>query len=103
MDADNRLVLTGTVVTTPAISRSPAGVPHCEFALEHQSQQMEADLPRRAWCYLTVIASGHGIQPQTVNLTKGSVANVTGFISHHRTPNGVGKLVLHAQQIEMIA
>ncbi|GAA5215665.1 primosomal replication protein N [Corallincola platygyrae] len=103
MDADNRLVLTGTVATAPSTTSSPTGIPHCEFGLEHQSQQMEAGMGRRAWCYLSVVASGREIQPQTLNLTKGSTARVIGFLSHHRTPNGVGKLVLHAQQIEMIA
>lgn len=100
--SDNRLVLAGTVVRSPKRSCSPAGVPHCEFVLEHQSQQQEADLPRRAWCRIQVIASGEGLQRYTDKLIAGCNITVTGFISRHQTPDGLGKLVLHAHHIEQV-
>ncbi|MCE1644769.1 primosomal replication protein N, partial [Enterobacter hormaechei] len=38
----NRLVLSGTVCKVPIRKVSPAGIPHCQFVLEHRSQQQEA-------------------------------------------------------------
>ena len=100
--SENRLVLTGTIVRSPKRSRSPAGIPHCEFVLEHESQQQEAELPIRVWCRIQVIASGEGLQRYTDKLNAGCNVAVTGFISRHRTPEGLGKLVLHAHHIEQV-
>ncbi|MCE1699850.1 single-stranded DNA-binding protein, partial [Enterobacter hormaechei] len=43
----NRLVLSGTVCKTPIRKVSPSGIPHCQFVLEHRSQQQEAGFSRR--------------------------------------------------------
>ncbi len=98
----NRLEVLGTVSRSPAFSRSPAGIPHVEFQLEHQSQQLEAGYPRRAWFRITVIASGEQLTGHLHSLVGGQQVKVSGFISHHTTPNKIGKLVLHAEQIECI-
>ncbi|WP_163885854.1 primosomal replication protein N, partial [Providencia stuartii] len=54
----NRLVLTGTVCKALIRKVSPSGIPHCQFVLEHRSQQQEAGLTRQAWCRMPIIVSG---------------------------------------------
>lgn len=96
----NCLVLRGTICKVPTRTKSPAGVPHCYFTLEHRSLQTEAGLSRQVYCRIQVVASGKEIQTFTQNLTLGSEIQVTGFIARHEDQNGLGKLVLHAQTIE---
>ncbi|WP_165698246.1 primosomal replication protein N [Chimaeribacter coloradensis] len=98
----NRLVLTGTVCKTPTRKVSPSGIPHCQFVLEHRSQQQEAGFSRVAWCRMPVVASGHTLQALTHRLTVGSQITVSGFISCLQGRNGLNKMVLHAEQIELI-
>ncbi len=98
----NRLVLTGTVCKALIRKVSPSGIPHCQFVLEHRSQQQEAGLTRQAWCRMPIIASGQALQAHTHSITVGSRITVTGFISTHQGRNGLSKLVLHAEQIDLI-
>ncbi|HAT5000053.1 TPA: primosomal replication protein N [Serratia marcescens] len=98
----NRLVLSGTVCKTPVRKVSPSGIPHCQFVLEHRSQQTEAGFSRQAWCRMPVVVSGQQSQALTQRLTVGSQIAVQGFVSCHQGRNGLSKLVLHAEQIELI-
>ncbi|MBC2650030.1 primosomal replication protein N, partial [Citrobacter braakii] len=47
-------------------------------------------------------ASGQLLQVLTHSITVGSRLTVSGFISCHQGRNGLNKLVLHAEQIELI-
>lgn len=98
----NRLVLSGTVCKMPTRKVSPSGIPHCQFVLEHRSQQQEAGFSRQTWCRIPVIVSGQQSQALTHSITIGSNITVQGFISSHQGRNGLNKLVLHAEQIELI-
>jgi len=98
----NRLELSGVIAKDPKRSQSPAGVPHCHFVLEHHSYQREADLPRQVYCYINVVISGKGLQVLTQDLAVGIHTKVAGFISYQTGRNGIGKLVLHADHIEII-
>ncbi|MEQ5125943.1 primosomal replication protein N [Providencia alcalifaciens] len=98
----NRLVLTGTVCKALIRKVSPSGIPHCQFVLEHRSGQQEAGMSRQAWCRMPIIASGQALQTHTHSITVGSLITVTGFISTHQGRNGISKLVLHAEQIDLI-
>ncbi|CDH04969.1 primosomal replication protein N [Xenorhabdus bovienii str. oregonense] len=100
--AANRLVLSGTVCKVPIRKVSPSGIPHCQFVLEHRSQQQEAGCSRQSWCKMPVIASGELLQEFTHSITVGSRITVSGFINSHQGRNGLSKLVLHAEQIELI-
>ncbi|EKT65229.1 primosomal replication protein N [Providencia alcalifaciens Dmel2] len=51
---------------------------------------------------MPVIASGQTLQTHTHSITVGSLITVTGFISTHQGRNGISKLVLHAEQIDLI-
>ncbi len=98
----NRLVLSGTVCKTPLRKVSPSGIPHCQFVLEHRSVQEEAGFNRQAWCRMPVIVSGQMNQAITHSITVGTQLTVHGFISCHQTKNGLNKMVLHAEQIDLI-
>ncbi len=100
--ADNWLVLSGLVSGTPKHSVSPAGIPHCHFLLEHESEQEEAHHLRRAWCRMEVVASGVDLQTQTASLTMAMQVKVSGFVCYRKNSSGLGTLVLHAKSIEQI-
>ncbi|WP_048637616.1 primosomal replication protein N [Brenneria goodwinii] len=102
MVTTNRLVLSGTVCKTPIRKVSPSGIPHCQFVLEHRSTQEEAGFNRQAWCRMPVIVSGPASQAFTHSITVGTQLTVHGFISCHQGRNGLSKIVLHAEQIELI-
>lgn len=99
---ENRLSLTGNVISHPRRSKSPSGIEHCRFILEHRSQQTEVGLARQAWCNIAVSLSGDQFIKQTQSITVGSKLFVTGFITTHKSANGLSQLVLHAEHIEFI-
>ncbi len=96
------MLLSGRVCLIPVRKVSPSGIPHCQFVLEHRSQHREAGFHRLAWCRMTTVVSGHTPQELTKKLKVGSKVIVQGFITCHKQCNGLTKLVLHAEQIELI-
>ncbi|GAD69473.1 primosomal replication protein n [Vibrio proteolyticus NBRC 13287] len=94
--------LSGTVAKPPIRSQSPSGIAHCRFWLEHRSTVIEADLPRQVYCRMPVVVSGDRSQALTQNLVPGSSIKVSGFVAYQTGRNGVGKLVLHADNITQI-
>ena len=94
---DNRFSLIGTVCQLPKRSKSPNGIAHCQFWLEHRSEQVESGLSRQAWLKMPVQVSGN----QLIEKTQSKLL-VVGFITSHKTSNGLTQLVLHAEQIEFI-
>jgi|TARA_B110000881_G_C18536751_1_gene496225 primosomal replication protein N len=98
----NSLVLVGEVVKQPKISKSPAGIYHCQFSMDHKSIQNEAGMNRQTFVRIQVVATGEFSQNLTRDLIAGCNIKVTGFINRHESRNGNPLLVLHAQQIEMI-
>ncbi|PJG82843.1 primosomal replication protein N [Caviibacterium pharyngocola] len=101
LNINNRLSLIGQVADFPKRYTSPSGIGHCRFSLEHRSEQMEAGLPRQAWCKMAIQVSGELIAI-TQSITVGRQLLVVGFITSHKTANGLSQLVLHAEQIEFI-
>ncbi|UDG80590.1 Primosomal replication protein N [Candidatus Hartigia pinicola] len=98
----NYLVLAGTVRKGLIRHTSPSGIPHCYFVLTHRSEQFEGGFARYAWCRMPIVASGKILQSYTCYITVGSRITVTGFISTHEGRNGLNKLVLHAEKIDLI-
>lgn len=99
---DNRFSLIGTVCQLPKRYKSPNGIEHCQFWLEHRSEQFESGLSRQAWLKMPVQISGNQLVEKTQSITVGNQLLVVGFITSHRTANGLNQLVLHAEQIEFI-
>ena len=102
LNIDNRLSIIGVVANNPKRRKSPNGIEHCQFLLEHRSSQQEANLMRQAWCKMPVQISGNQLVEKTQSITVGSKLLVVGFITSHKTSNGLTQLVLHAEQIEFI-
>lgn len=98
----NRLVLSGTVFLEPVQKVSPSGITHCQFVLEHRSEQKEAGFNRLAWCRMPVVASGQLSVTLTKKLIVGSKVMIQGFVSCHQGRNGLRRLVLHAERIKLI-
>jgi primosomal replication protein N len=94
--------LSGTVAKTPIRDRSPSGIAHCRFWLEHRSTVVEADLTRQVYCRMPVVVSGQQSLELTQNLVQGCNIKVSGFVTYQTGRNGVGKLVLHADNITQI-
>ncbi|MFB9137588.1 primosomal replication protein N [Vibrio sp. AK197] len=98
----NRMELSGVVAKPPIRSQSPSGIEHCRFWLEHRSTMMEAELLRQVYCRMPVVVSGKGSSLLTQELVQGSSIKVSGFVTYQTGRNGVGKLVLHADNITHI-
>ena len=99
---ENNLILIGQVFKKPKLSKSPAGIYHCQFSIEHRSIQIEDGLNRNAFVRMQVVATGEWSQKLASELTEGMPIQVSGFINRHETRNGTPLIALHAQQIEMI-
>ena len=99
---DNRFSFIGTVCQLPKRSNSPNGIALCQFWLEHRSEQVESGLSRQTWLKMPVQVSGNQLIEKTQSITVGSKLLVVGFITSHKTSNGLTQLVLHAEQIEFI-
>ncbi|CUX96566.1 primosomal replication protein N [Candidatus Doolittlea endobia] len=98
----NCLILSGIVCKTPIRKVSPSGVPHCQFVLEHRSVRQEAGFSRQAWCRIPLVVSGKQMLEITCYITVGTQITARGFISCHQGRNGLSKIVLHADQIDLI-
>lgn len=96
----NRLELSGLVLKAPIRKVSPNGISHCQFFLQHASEQVEAGLKRQSWCVIPVIISGTNELIHSIK--KGSKILVIGFISTHVKANNIQQLVLHASEIKLI-
>ena len=102
LNIENRLSIIGIVTGNLRRRKSPNGIEHCQFLLEHRSNQVEANLSRQAWCKIPVQVSGNQLVEKTQGITVGSKVLILGFLTTHQLNNGSTQLVLHAEQIEFI-
>lgn len=98
----NKLVLSGKILKTPYRTKSPAGIPHCYFTLEHNSIAKEADFSRKVFCRISVVASGLKSEKATQNLQVGMDVEVSGFVAYQVAKNGLQKIILHAEKIKIL-
>ena len=70
--------------------------------LEHRSEQVESGLSRQAWLKMPVQVSGNQLIEKLKALRSAVNFLWWGFITSHKTSNGLTQLVLHAEQIEFI-
>lgn len=49
----------GVVSQLPKRLKSPSGIEHCKFLLEHRSDQIESGFTRQAWLKMPVQISGN--------------------------------------------
>jgi len=96
----NRMVLSGVISKTPVRDISPNGIPHCQFYLEHRSEQTEMGLKRRVQCFLPVVIAGHNELGNS--LRKGSRVRISGFVNMRYHQNKMNQLILHAVHVEFL-
>ncbi len=99
---DNRLVISGALANRPETRYSPAGIPITRFTLRHESTQQEAGMQRQAICNITVMASGKEMLDATKALQSEQQIRVSGFLSRANNRQGENRLILHAEQIELL-
>lgn len=102
LTVENRLSLSGRVISHPRFNTSPSGIEHCRFIIEHRSQQTEAQLNRQAWCKMPISVSEQLLITTTHSIKVGSKILVDGFITNHVGKNGLSQVVLHAKNIELL-
>ncbi|VFP83253.1 Primosomal replication protein N [Candidatus Erwinia haradaeae] len=99
---ENWSTLSGVVHREPRRGISPSGIRHFQFILEHRSQQKEADLNRRVWCWMPVVMSLSATHEMPSYIMVGVWLNVQGFLSCHKNRYDLNRIVLHAKNIELI-
>ncbi len=100
--ADNCLVIAGQVAESSPARLTPAGVPIGRFLLDHQSEQVEAGLPRQVRCRIAVAACGEPLARIAERLMPGARVRVRGFLGRAHYREGESRLVLHAAQIDVL-
>lgn len=99
MSAANRVELSGRLLERGILRYTPAGLPAIEFQLTHESEQIEAEKPRKVECEMACLALG-----STALLLKDAATGdrlvLVGFIAARsvksRSP------VLHVTNIEFV-
>jgi primosomal replication protein N len=99
MRAANRLVIAGKLLERSGLRYTPAGVPALEFRFGHESEQIEAEKPRRVECEIACIALGSAAL-LLKDAAPGDAMELQGFLAaksvKSRSP------VLHVTNIEFI-
>ncbi|VFP84413.1 Primosomal replication protein N [Candidatus Erwinia haradaeae] len=98
----NWSILSGVVHREPRRIVSPSGIVHCQFLLEHHSENIEAGCNRRVWCWMPVVMSVPVPQEMPEFIIVGARLRVYGFLCCHKGRNGLHRIVLHAKNIELI-
>ncbi|MDD5247713.1 MAG: primosomal replication protein N [Rhodocyclaceae bacterium] len=97
--AANRIEISGTLLERGSLRYTPAGLPAIEFRLGHESEQSEAEKPRRVECEIACVALG---APALLlkDAAPGDGLELTGFLAARsvksRSP------VLHVTKIEFL-
>lgn len=96
----NSITLSGVILETSEIRRSPAGIPHLRFMLEHRSRQVETQRPREVSCRIAVEVRGHAIDACNPLIRQGQRVVVSGFLDKSGFKDDGSRFVLHAHMIK---
>lgn len=96
---ENELRLDGRLIERSALRYTPAGVPAVSFSLQHESEQIEAELPRQVAIELQALALG---QPSRLIAAAplGCALKLTGFLAAKSRRSKTA--VLHVTTIEFL-
>jgi len=97
LTGDNRVVLGGRLVELDLLRHTPGGVTVLKFRMEHDSNQLEADVERKVACEVAGVAFEREAR-LLASAALGSRLTVTGFLD--RKGRSRHQLVLHATHIE---
>ncbi|WP_370262113.1 primosomal replication protein N [Limnobacter sp.] len=76
----NQFVLVAALTAKSVLRYTPAGLPVCEFELEHESTQLEASKARQVKCTVSAVALGVAAQ-QVDQINLGQMVEWSGFIA----------------------
>ncbi len=93
----NQLSLQARILEMGALRHTPAGLPVLDLILSHESEVMEAGMPRRVELTITAKAIGEWGQ-KLASLPMGTEMRVRGFLAPTRKNSS--RLILHIQQAE---
>lgn len=93
----NQLSLQARILEMGALRYTPAGLPVLDLILSHESEVMEAGMPRRVELTISAKAIGEWGQ-KMASLPVGTEMRVRGFLAPTRKNSS--RLVLHIQQAE---
>lgn len=97
--AANRIELSGQLLERGVLRYTPAGLPAIEFRLGHESEQIEAEKPRKVECEMACLALG-----PTALLLKdaapGDMLALTGFVAARSVKSK--SPVLHVTKLEFL-
>lgn len=94
MFAENEVKLSGQVVKTYPVIKTPVGVEVVRFVLEHNSKQVELNITRQVKCKIFCVYVGGSSELDWLN----SHVSIVGFLS----TNAQKELVLHITKIKKL-
>jgi len=92
----NRVELAAHLIEIPPLRHTPAGLPVLHVQMAHESQVLEAGLPRRVSMEFKAVALGD-VALALAKSPVGSQVQIVGFLAPQR--QGSDRLVLHIQQL----
>ena len=92
----NRVELAAHLTEIPPLRHTPAGLPVLQVQMAHESQVLEAGLPRTVSMELKAVALGD-VALALAKAPVGSPVQIVGFLAPQR--QGSDRLVLHIQQL----
>jgi len=93
----NRLVLHARLKSKDELRRTPAGIPVISFCVEHESEQLEGGLSRRAVFEIDCVLVGNEAERMTA--TPGSALRLKGFLAARGRLSRL--LVFHVNEFEL--
>ena len=78
---DNHIEISGVICKVGETSRSPSGVPHTRFMIDHRSTQLESGQERRVECRVSLQLSGDEYAQERERLLVGEAVNLEGFLT----------------------
>lgn len=94
----NRVELSGRLLLTGPLRHTPAAVPVFEMRLEHESNQLEAGLPRSVKASIASVAIGP-LAERLSRLRSGDPVILKGFLAARRANSR--SMVLHVTEFEL--
>jgi primosomal replication protein N len=94
----NAVQLSGRLLTREALRYTPAGIPVLSFTLAHESQQVEARIPRQVGLEIDAVAIGD-VAIELDKIVPGREIRLRGFLAN-RTKRGT-RTVLHVNEFDI--
>ena len=97
---ENNITLDGCLLKRGALRYTPAGIAAIDFAVVHDSMQIEAGQPRRVQCEVDAVAIGD-MATTVATLRLNQLLRLTGFLARRRKDDR--QLTMHVSSVAVIA